>query len=130
MQQDKIITTVFGPGGFIMAGISRLVFAVADGANPVGINPQFCQRFAGGQRTAFAEGTIIFFSTAFIAIAFDQQFGIGISVKRGGDGLDARLFAVTNDGAVVGKMNGVSSQGITVLVKLADIPVLVLGNAL
>src|SRR6185503_19780084 len=66
MEQDEVIAPVLGKGGVIVAGIGRLVLAIADGADAAGINARLGQRLAGGQRTAFAEGAVVFFRAALV----------------------------------------------------------------
>ena len=73
MQQDEIVAAVFRPRGFVVAGIGRLVLAVADGADAVGADAELGQRLAGGQRAAFAERAVVFLRAALVAVALDEQ---------------------------------------------------------
>jgi hypothetical protein len=100
----------FCPGRFVVAGVNRLVLAVADGADAHRVNAQLGQRLAGGQRAAFAERAVVFLRAALVAIALDEQLRARVGTQRAGNGLQIRLLAVTNDRAVVGKMNCVGRQ--------------------
>src|SRR5690348_17757033 len=100
MEQDEIVTPVPGPGAFVVGGIHRLVFAVADGANAVRADASLGQRFAGGQRAAFAERAIVFLRAAFVAIAFDEQLVTGIGAQSRGHSGNAVLLTAPDDRAV------------------------------
>src|ERR1017187_4688921 len=86
MEQDEIAATVFRPGGFVVAGVGGLVFAVADGADARRVNARLRERLAEGERAAFAERAIVFFRAAFVAVAFDQQVVAGVRRERRSDG--------------------------------------------
>ena len=93
-----------------MASVHRLVLAVADGPNSRGIDPDLGQRLAQGQRAAFAERAVVFPGAALVAVAFNEQFGIGIGLQRPGDTGNVRLFSVQNHRAVKIEMHRVSRQ--------------------
>src|ERR1035437_479348 len=86
MEQDEIATAVFRPGGFVVAGVGGFVLAVADGADARRVNARLGQRFAEGERAAFAERAIVFFRAAFVAVAFDEQLVAGVRRERRSDG--------------------------------------------
>src|ERR1700721_2697308 len=111
MAEDKITATVFRESGFVMAGIHRLILAVTDGADTLRINASFAQSLTQRQGTAFTEGAVVFFRAAFIAVAFNQQFHVGVSRQSRRHGSDVGLFAVLHDGTVKFEMNRVSREG-------------------
>jgi hypothetical protein len=76
MQQHKVVAAVFRPRGFVVAGVHRLVLAVADGADARRVNAILGQRLARGQRAAFAERAVVFLRAAFVAIALDEQLRV------------------------------------------------------
>ena len=78
MQQNEIVAAVFRPGGFVVAGVNRLVLAVADGADAHRVNAQLGQRLARGQRAAFAERAVVFLRAALVAIALDEQLRVRV----------------------------------------------------
>src|SRR5215469_3021115 len=105
MQQDEISPPILGPGGFIMAGRCRLVFAVADRMNAVRTYAHARQRFARGFRTFFAERAIVFFRAPFVAISFNKHVRRRISIQSRSDLLKICFVAIANYRAVKGKMN-------------------------
>ena len=54
-QEYKLIVAILRPCAFVVAGIHGFVLAVAEGADPGGINAQGGQRFTRRQRPAFAQ---------------------------------------------------------------------------
>jgi len=77
-----------------MASVHRPVLAIADGPNSRGIDPDLGQCLAQGQRAAFAEGAVVLPGAALVAVAFDEQFGIGVGLQRPGDTGNLRLLPV------------------------------------
>ena len=77
-----------------MASVHRPVLAIADGPNSRGIDPALGQRLAQGQRTPFTERAVVFPGSALVAVAFNEQFGIGVGLQRPGDTGNLRLLPV------------------------------------
>src|SRR5436190_2164118 len=75
-QQDEVPATVFPISGFIVAGVHRAIFAVADRVGASWINAQADQFFTQRQRPALTEGPVILLRSALVAIAFNPD-GVG-----------------------------------------------------
>ena len=97
-----------------MARVCRFVLAVALGVNPGGVNAQPDEFFAHCQRPAFAEGTVIFFRAALVAVAFDSHrlARVGLQIIR--HRRDFRPFRSLQRRAVKVEMNRVSLEHIGV----------------
>src|SRR5579859_6774382 len=108
MQEDELVAAVLGPCGFVMTGIRRLVLAIALRENALSINTLLAQGGAGGESAMITQGAVIFFRTAFVAVAFDHQFGAGIGFQGIGNALNIGFFGAQNGGAIKLEMNGVT----------------------
>jgi len=84
LTNDKMRTSVFSPGGFIMTRIQRTLFAVTDRTQTGGADAQVNQEVHGAAGTPFAQGDVIFGGTTLVTVAFNQYRGAGVSAQPGG----------------------------------------------
>src|SRR5258708_3202971 len=79
--QDELSATVLLPRGFIMARISRTVFAKTDGIDAAGIDAQADELFPQSQCAPFSERPVVLFRAAFVAVTLDLDCGHAVGFQ-------------------------------------------------
>src|SRR5258708_18847871 len=78
-----MVAAVLGPRRFVVTGIERTLFAVADGSDAAGVDAEGNEVLLGLVGAAVAEGQVVLLGAPLVAVAFDEQVVLRILLQPG-----------------------------------------------
>src|ERR1700684_1961148 len=108
--EGELGTTVLLPARFILFGAELLLLAVADGANPAGVNTGLNQRSLGGVGTILTQRQVVLCRSTIVAITGDHDVCSWMRLKE---------RCVLSNGCL-----GIGAHGVRVVIKKNGLDVL------
>src|SRR6185312_12520534 len=78
----EVVAPVLRPAAFLVLAAERLLLAVADGADPVGADPQLHQFSLHRIGTVVAQRQVVFLGSAVVAVAFNHDRKVRVLVEK------------------------------------------------
>ena len=79
---DEVVSSVFGPGRFVMPGLQRPLFAVADRLDPFLLDTQVDKVFGRFIGALLAERHVVFHGAPLVTVSFDDELVLRLSSRN------------------------------------------------
>src|SRR5262245_56913844 len=83
LRRREVIPTILGPRAFVVTRADRALLAVAHRRQPAGVDAVGNEVVLGRGGTPFAQGEVVFVRATFVAMTFDRDRRLGMSLEPG-----------------------------------------------